>query len=436
MSAVSDGRQPDRGPEEGSLSERVRRTVLGAPRDVTDTSQLHKMSLIAFLAWVGLGADGLSSSAYGPEEAFRTLGEHTYLAIALAVATALTVLIISASYSSIIEQFPTGGGGYVVASHLLGPRIGVISGCALVVDYVLTITVSIASGGDAVYSFLPQRLHHLKLPSEFLVIGLLIALNLRGVKESIKTLMPIFLVFLGTHALLIGWSVLGHLGQVPVVAHQVSRGFSSGLTTLGLGGMAVLLMRAYALGAAAQHPPRRRQDDERHPGRERVRHLEPGGDAARLLAGAGHPDLGRPAAGGRGAGGFHRRAAGDGEHGHRLLLPPPLRRPLRAADDAERRPADGRRGVGDAGLHPRQHPDPGVHVFDQRVPDLHPVAAQHEPLLVGEEGRDAAPAPPRDPWRRAGDVRQHPGHHPLRALHPRRLGDGAHHLDLRGALLW
>ncbi len=234
--------------EPGSLSGRVRRTVLGAPRDVTDTSQLHRMSLIAFLAWVGLGADGLSSSAYGPEEAFRTLGIHTYRAIGLAIATALTVLIISASYSSIIEQFPTGGGGYVVASHLLGPRIGVISGCALVVDYILTITVSIASGGDAIFSFLPRHLDYFKLPAEYLVIILLIALNLRGVKESIKALLPIFLVFLGTHALLIAWSVLGHLPQVPVVAHQVSQGFSSGLTTLGLWGMAALLMRAYALG--------------------------------------------------------------------------------------------------------------------------------------------------------------------------------------------
>ena len=81
------------------------------------------MSLIAFLAWVGLGADGLSSSAYGPEEAFRALGEHTYLALALAIMTAITVLILSASYRNIIEQFPSGGGGYVVASQLLGPRV-------------------------------------------------------------------------------------------------------------------------------------------------------------------------------------------------------------------------------------------------------------------------------------------------------------------------
>ncbi|HVT60229.1 MAG TPA: amino acid permease [Thermoanaerobaculia bacterium] len=231
-----------------TLSERVRRTLLGAPRDVSDTSQLHKMSLIAFLAWVGLGADGLSSSAYGPEEAFKALGHHTYLALGLAVATALTVFIISASYSSIIEQFPTGGGGYVVASHLLGPRIGVVSGCALVVDYVLTITTSIASGGDTVFSFLPMNVHHLKLPCEYLTIGVLIALNLRGVKESIKALTPIFLVFLLAHALLLATTIIGHAGQVPAMAHQVRSGFSSGLTTLGLGGMALLLLRAYALG--------------------------------------------------------------------------------------------------------------------------------------------------------------------------------------------
>ena len=132
--------------------------LLGAPRDVGDTSHLHSMTLIAFLAWVGLGADGLSSSAYGPEEAFLALGTHTYLAVGLALATALTVLIISASYSAIIEHFPTGGGGYVVASHLLGPKAGVVSGCALVVDYVLTITVSIAGGGNAIFSFLPPHL--------------------------------------------------------------------------------------------------------------------------------------------------------------------------------------------------------------------------------------------------------------------------------------
>src|ERR1043165_5816068 len=138
-----------------SLAQRIRRVLFGAPRDVKDPHAFHKLSLVALLAWVGLGADGLSSSAYGPDEAFRQLGEHTGLAVFLAAAMALTVLIISYGYSRIIEQFPAGGGGYVVASKILGPRTGVLSGAALLVDYVLTITISISSGADAILSFLP-----------------------------------------------------------------------------------------------------------------------------------------------------------------------------------------------------------------------------------------------------------------------------------------
>src|SRR5690242_309886 len=137
-------------------SDRVKRVLLGRKREL-HPNVFHKVSLIALLAWVGLGADGLSSSAYGPEEAFRTVGAHTYLAVALALATAFTVLVISYAYSRIIEQFPLGGGGYVVASRLLGQRAGVVSGSALVVDYVLTISISIAAGADALLSFLPSH---------------------------------------------------------------------------------------------------------------------------------------------------------------------------------------------------------------------------------------------------------------------------------------
>src|SRR5437016_1843436 len=133
---------------------RMKRVLLGRKREL-QPNVFHKVSLIALLAWVGLGADGLSSSAYGPEEAFKTLGTHTYLAVGLALATAFTVLVISYAYSRIIEQFPLGGGGYVVASRLLGQKAGVVSGSALVVDYVLTISISIAAAGDAIFSFLP-----------------------------------------------------------------------------------------------------------------------------------------------------------------------------------------------------------------------------------------------------------------------------------------
>src|SRR5436853_4365580 len=138
------------------MTTRLKRILLGAPRDLQDPHLFRHISLIAFLAWVGLGADGLSSSAYGPEEAFKNLGEHTYLAVFLAAATAFTVFIIAASYSRVIEHFPFGGGGYIVASRLLGAKFGVVSGCALLVDYVLTISVSIAAGGDAVFSVLPN----------------------------------------------------------------------------------------------------------------------------------------------------------------------------------------------------------------------------------------------------------------------------------------
>jgi amino acid transporter len=107
---------------------------------------------MAFLAWVGLGSDGMSSSAYGPEEAFRALGEHHYLAVGLFAATTFTIFVISYAYSRIIEHFPFGGGGYVVATALLGPGLGVVSGSALLVDYVLTISVSIAAAADACFS--------------------------------------------------------------------------------------------------------------------------------------------------------------------------------------------------------------------------------------------------------------------------------------------
>src|SRR5207248_4072297 len=137
------------------MPSRIRRFLFGAPKDVKDPHAFHQLSLIALLAWVGLGADGLSSSAYGPEEAFKQLGEHKGLAVFLALATALTVFIISYAYSRVIEHFPSGGGGYVVATKLIGPRFGVLSGSALLVDYILTITVSIASCGDAVFSLLP-----------------------------------------------------------------------------------------------------------------------------------------------------------------------------------------------------------------------------------------------------------------------------------------
>jgi len=232
-----------------SLYQRAKRVLLGAPRDLFDPKIFHNVSLIAFFAWVGLGADGISSSAYGPEEAFLALGSHSVLAIFVAVMTVGTILIISGSYAQIIEAFPSGGGGYIVASKLLGEKAGVVSGSALVIDYVLTITISVAAGADAIFSFLPLQLLPYKFGFTSLVILLLIWLNLRGVKESVVVLTPIFMAFLLTHIPLILYAVLRHLPELPAVGARVSSDLGAASREIGWLGVGALLLRAYSMGA-------------------------------------------------------------------------------------------------------------------------------------------------------------------------------------------
>ncbi len=236
------------GQNPGLLS-RAWRFLLGKPRDIQDPNTYHQISLIALLAWVGLGADGLSSSSYGPEEAYRTLGQHQYLAVGLALSIAATVFIISYAYSRIIEHFPFGGGGYVVASKLLGPRVGVVSGSALLVDYVLTITTSIAAGTDALFSFLPTQWTHAKLPVEFAAIALLMLLNLRGVKESVSFLAPIFFAFVVTHVILLVGVFVTHGSDLGTAVAQNTESARQGLSTLGFAGLAALFVRGYSMGA-------------------------------------------------------------------------------------------------------------------------------------------------------------------------------------------
>ena len=95
--------------------ERAWRVVIGRPRDFKDPSVFHKISLAVFLAWVGLGSDAITSSAYGPEGVLPSImerGNSTYLAILLALAMTATVFVMSHAYSRIIEHFPSGGGGF------------------------------------------------------------------------------------------------------------------------------------------------------------------------------------------------------------------------------------------------------------------------------------------------------------------------------------
>ncbi|HNY29788.1 MAG TPA: APC family permease [Fibrobacteria bacterium] len=232
-----------------SLFERLKRIVLGGEKNPFDRKIFHSMALLPFFAWVGLGADGLSSSSYGPEEAWHVLHSYPALGLFVALGTAITVFVLSAAYSQIIELFPTGGGGYLVASKLLGARWGMVSGCALLIDYVLTISISIAAGADAIFSFLPAAWIGWKFWSIVGGIGLLTLLNLRGVKESVAVMVPIFLVFVITHAFGIVYALSTHIHEVPAIAMETTTQVHGAAQALGWFGMFFLIMKAYSMGA-------------------------------------------------------------------------------------------------------------------------------------------------------------------------------------------
>ncbi len=227
---------------------RLRESLLGKPLDPFSGDTRKHVALIAFLAWIGLGADGLSSACYGPEEAFLALGAHTPLSLYLAAMTACTVFIIAVAYNQVIELFPNGGGGYKVASSLLGSHAGLVSGSALIVDYVLTIAISVASGVDALFSLLPAAFGTVKLGLAIGLTLLLLYLNLRGMKESIRFLLPIFIGFVVTHTLLIGYGVVAHGDRLPAMVGETINQTRVLGGDVGWVAVAALLLRAYSLG--------------------------------------------------------------------------------------------------------------------------------------------------------------------------------------------
>ncbi len=226
----------------------VRNFFFGKPLDPLDTKSRQHIALAALFAWIGLGADGISSACYGPEETFLALGDHNYLAIILAVATGLTVFLIALSYNQIIEKFPSGGGGYKVASTLLSPKAGLVAGGALVIDYVLTVAISIAAGVDALYSLVPDEFQIPKVMLICILIVLLTYMNLRGLRESIKILMPIFIGFLITHVLLILYGIFGHAyGLERIIPNAIEETERTANSVGWLAG-ALILFKAFSLG--------------------------------------------------------------------------------------------------------------------------------------------------------------------------------------------
>lgn len=228
---------------------KLKHYVIGAPLNPFNPNILRHISLVAFLAWIGLGADGLSSSCYGPEEAYIALGANTHLALYIAMAMAVTVFVISLGYNQVIELFPSGGGGYKVATQLLGPYVGLVSGAALIVDYVLTIAVSTASGMDAIFSLMPKSAMPYKLIAEAGLILFLIALNMRGMKESIKLLLPIFLGFIITHFSLIVYGIAAHSKGLVTIVPDTIQETKALSAAIGLLPLLALMFHAYSLGS-------------------------------------------------------------------------------------------------------------------------------------------------------------------------------------------
>ena len=230
------------------MIQKIYQLLIGAPRSPLDKKTRQKIALTALLAWVGLGADGLSSSCYGPEEGFLALGAHTQLALYLALATGFTVFIISFAYNQVIALFPNGGGGYKVATKLLGKYPGVVVGAALIVDYMLTIVISVASGADAIFSLLPLGGQLYKLPIETVLILILMVLNLRGMKESIRFLLPIFIGFVILHLMLITYGIAVHGKLLPVLLTNAVEETHRLTLSSGLFFTLALFLRAYSLG--------------------------------------------------------------------------------------------------------------------------------------------------------------------------------------------
>lgn len=208
----------------------------------------NQLSLAAFLAWVGLGSDALSSSAYGPPAIYATLKGHEYLSVLLAIGIPVTVFIISAGYKQVIALFPEGGGGYHTATTLLGPKAGLVSGAALVVDYILTAAVSVASGTEAVLSLASPSWYGDRLLLDIAILLFIILINLRGMKDSIKILLPVFLGFIVTHIIVLGWGLISHAGSIPHLAQRTIVGIRHDHTNYGWMFIIALVLRAFSMG--------------------------------------------------------------------------------------------------------------------------------------------------------------------------------------------
>jgi amino acid transporter len=228
----------------------VKRVVLGS---AFATSQAIHERLSKVKALAIFSSDALSSSAYATEEiliiliAAGTVVLHNSLWIAGLIA--LLLMIVTVSYRQTIKAYPSGGGAYIVAHENLGRGPGLVAGSALLVDYVLTVSVSVAAGVAAVTSAVPD-LHDVRVPIGVVMIVLITLGNLRGIREA-GTLFAVptyFFVFSMTAVIVVGF-VKVIIGDAPGTLLHEAPPREQVVATQGL--TLFLLMRAFSSGSAA-----------------------------------------------------------------------------------------------------------------------------------------------------------------------------------------
>lgn len=164
--------------------QRLVRRLLGKP---IATSKAHHEKLSPMVGLAVFASDSLSSVAYATEAILAVLvlksAESLGLQMPISIAIVALIAIIAMSYRQTIKAYSQGGGSYIVASDNLGPKLGLVAGAALLIDYILTVAVSVAAGVAAITSAIPA-LHAYLVPLSVVFISLLAYANLRGLKES------------------------------------------------------------------------------------------------------------------------------------------------------------------------------------------------------------------------------------------------------------
>lgn len=223
----------------------VKRFLIGRP---LKSSELGEQKLNKTKALAILSSDALSSVAYGPEQILLvlvTVGTIAFwYSIPIAVGVLVLLMALVLSYRQIIFAYPRGGGAYIVAKENLGENAGLIAGGSLLVDYILTVAVSVSAGTDAITSAIPSLHDHNVVIASVLVI-LVTILNLRGITESASILAyPVYL-FVVALLILIG------VGLYNIITGNVSPELHTPLGTPVAGLSLFLLLRAFASGSSA-----------------------------------------------------------------------------------------------------------------------------------------------------------------------------------------